>query len=250
MESKLREIAAMQDQGVIDLIRSMKCRLLGTLALVESTTVSADIAVTGTVAYVIDGAYLTKATDAAVTPTTCVVQAASTRCRYLASINKAGSIKVTKGTEVGTVTTGAVTSVSVNAALKRITSTAAIFKSFVKGMKIRVAASAIVITGGFTNQENNGVFDIEAVDPSGKWISVRQNRFVDEAAGQSVTISTESDLPELPVAECPIGIIVVNNGSGGTFTMGTDDLTAVIVTANSGTVQFYNITDMPTGLLH
>jgi hypothetical protein len=237
MESKLKN--AVFTQEMIDQIRALKCYALGDFGITQYST-TADISCTAhtsdtVVAYVIDGNYYTTGcatSPAQIDATTCVVQAAGTRCRYLASIDKAGVVTVTKGTEVASVTTGAITTVSVTAADKKYNSTAASFLSFKVGMQVNIT--------GFTSHENNGVFFIEAVDPAGKWIQVRQGRQIDEAAGDSVTIIRESELPDLPIAQAPISSIIVTT-TNATFTMGTTSL--------SGMASFVKLCAMPTGLI-
>jgi hypothetical protein len=236
MESKLKN--AVFTQEMIDMIRGMKCYALNDFGITGTTAqivTTSQLATTSTTLaqYVIDGAYYSVAcAGSVITLTTCATQAAGTRCRYLISIDKANAYTCTKGTEVASVTTGAITTVAVTADDKKFTSTAASFLSFKVGMQVNIT--------GFTFQENVGIFFIEAVDPSGYWIQVRQSRLKDEAAGDSVTIIRESELPDLPLAQCPVSSMIITT-TNAVFVTGT--------TALSGMASFAKLCQMPTGLI-
>ena len=239
MESKLKN--AIQDQQLRDMIRGMKCYGLGSFTIAEGTNDATIKTTSGNgltaTPYVIDGCYYTKATTDNVTATACDEQAVSTRCRYLISINKGGTITTTKGTEVTSVTTGSITTVAVDAPTRRYTSTAASFTSFQAKMMVNIT--------GFTYDGNNGIFRISAVDTAGYWFEVEEGRQVTEASGDSVTILRESELPDLPIAQCPCAILIITTGTT-TFTVGTDDITGDIGT---GSASFVQVTEMPTGLI-
>lgn len=232
---------AVYSQGYLDALRTLNSIALGSFVIEEGTNDATIKTTSGNgltaTPYMIDGCYYTKATTDNVTATACAEQAVNTRCRYLISIDKAGTITTTKGTEVTSVTTGAITTVSVNAPLRRYTSTAASFTSFAKKNYVNIT--------GFTYDGNNGVFRIGAVDPSGYWFEVEEGRQVTEAAGDSVTIVRESPLPDLPLANCPCAILIITTGTT-TFTVGTDDITDDIGTGSSSFVQ---LASMPTGFI-
>lgn len=229
------------DQGYLDVLRSLNSIALGSFVIAEGTADATIKTTSGNgltaTPYMIDGCYYTKASTDSITATTCAVQAVSTRCRYLISIDKAGTLTVTKGTEVASVTTGAITTVSVNAENNRYTSTAASFSSLRVNQYVNIS--------GFTYHGNNGVFRIKEIDASGYWFEVTEGRQVTEAAGDSVTIIRESPLPDLPFANCPCAILIITTGTT-TFTVGTDDITDDIGT---GSASFVQLSSMPSGLI-
>lgn len=227
---------AVYDQGYRDVIRSLTCVALGDFQ-VEITSPATQIKVTANnsltaMPFLVDGSYYEKATTDTIDVTACATQAIGTRCRYLHSINKDGTITTTKGTEVVSATTGSIAIVSVNADNCRYTSTAASFTSFKVNDYVNIT--------GFSYQGNNGVFRIKAIDVNGYWFEVTESRAVTEALGDSVTIIRESKLPDCPLAQAPISVMLVTTTSA-VFTAGTTALTTI--------ASWTPICAMPTGLI-
>lgn len=221
-------------QGLRDILQGLKTMAFDSGLWAEGTNDSTIKTVTNTISYMIDGVLCTKAPTDNIAPTVCAIQAAATRCRYLITLDVSGNVTVTKGTQVGSLTTGALTTLAWNAIEKKLTSSANSLSSF--------KAKDLILVSGFTSLENNGVFTVEEVGPLGAWIKVRENGMVEEVAGDSVTVLRESPLPECPVKQCPSAILTITTVAG-TFTVGTDDITT---DAASATIAFTNIGAMPT----
>ena len=220
------------NEGLRQVLRGIQNRCFISPALAEGTN-DHTIKVAAATPFIIDGVFYSKGITDNIAPTVCVVQAALKRCRYLISLNIAGTVTVTKGTEVGSLSTGALTTLSWNAADKKIMSSTSALGSF--------KAGDLILVSGFTANENNGIFSIDAVDKNGAWIRVNEGGASDEAAGDSVTILRESPLPECPVKQCPIGLIQITTTTG-TFTVGVDDITD---DAAGATIAFVNLSGMP-----
>lgn len=220
-------------EGLRNVLQGFKTCSLSDGAFAEGTNDST-IQSTATVVFMIDGLFCTKAATDNIAPTVCASQPASKRCRYLVSLNSAGTVTVTKGTQVTSLTTGALTTLAWDAANKKLVSSANSLGSF--------KAKDIFVVSGFTSNENNGVFTIEEVDAAGGWVKVRENGMVNEVEGDSVTVTLESPLPELPPKQAPACIITVTTGTTA-FIVGTDDITGDIGT---GSVAFTEIGMMPT----
>ena len=106
----------------------------------------------------------------------------------------------------------------------------------------KFVAVDVINVSGFTEDENNGLFTVEVVDPNGYWLQVREGSMVDEDEGDTVTVVRESALPACPVKQAAIGIILVITGATA-FQVGVDDITGDIGT---GSVAFTDIGIMPT----
>lgn len=189
---------------------------------------------TSNITYMIDGVIKLKSATDNITATTCVVQAVGKRCRYLISMNAAGTVTVTKGAEVTSLTTGGVATLAWDAVEKKLMDSTSLLGSFKAGDLINVS--------GFTQNENNGTFTVEVVDPNGGWIQVRENCMISEVEGDTVTVLRESALPNCPAKQAASGIMIVTTGTT-TFTVGTQDITADIGT---GSISFVDIGLMPT----
>jgi hypothetical protein len=224
MESKLNNAVFAQagrDQGHVN--RAMG---FGSFVVAEGTN-DKTIKGTGTIAYMINGKYYINANTDNRVITVCTVQAISKRCRYLVQCDASNVFLVSKGTEVRSQSYN-VSTIATNPLEKRFTDTAGGFTVFKAGDKISVS--------GFTYAENNGIFTVEVVDDAGLWMRVRENRMVEEALGDSVTMVVESPLPDLPYGYCPMAYIIVTTGTT-TFTMGVDDITDDIGTGSTSIVQ-------------
>jgi hypothetical protein len=224
------------NEGLREVLQSIKNRAFISGALAEGTNAHT-IQIATTITYQIDGVFCSKSNTDNITATTCVIQPAGKRCRYLITLNSAGTVTVTKGTQVTSLTTGAIATLAWDSTRQRLVSSASSLSSF--------KAKDLILISGFTSIENNGVFTVEEVEPNGAWIRVRENGMVDEVEGDNVTVLRESPLPECPRKQCPIGILTLTTGATG-FTVGTDDLTDDIGT---GSAAFSNIGTMPTEFL-
>jgi hypothetical protein len=207
---------------------------LASAALAEGTNDHTIQIVTNPVPYVINGVWYSKAATNNITPTTCAVQAVGTRCRYLIALDASGNVIVTKGTEVQALSYGAVTTLSFNPTEKKLVDSAG-------GLTGGWRVNDKVLVSGFTSLENNGLFTVEAVDDNGGWIKFAENGMVEEAEGDSVTITRESPLPDLPYGQAPLGYLRVTTGTTS-FTVGTQDITNDIGT---GSTAFVNLSRMP-----
>jgi hypothetical protein len=221
-------------QGLRDILQGLKTMAFVSGLWAEATNVNKIKTVTNTISYMIDGVLYTKSPTDDIVPTTCAIQPAAKRCRYLITLNAAGTVTVTKGTQVDSLTTGAIATLAWDAVQKKLVSSANSLSSF--------KAKDLILVSGFTSLENNGVFTVEEVGPLGAWIKVRENGMVDEVEGDNVTVLRESPLPECPAKQCPSGIMTITTGTTS-FTVGTQDITNDIGT---GSVAFTNIGAMPT----
>lgn len=221
------------DATLREVLKTTRNIALASAALAEGTNDHTIKTVTNPVAYMIDGVFYSKSATDNIAPTVCAAQAAATRCRYLISIDKDGNVQVTKGTEVTSLTTGAITTLSWDATLKRLCDSASGLGSFRAGDKIAVS--------GFTEEENCGIFTIDVVESNGAWVQVKENVMASEAAGDSVTVLRESPLPDLPYKQAPLGYLLITTGTA-TFTVGVDDITDDIGT---GSASFVNMGLMP-----
>jgi hypothetical protein len=88
-------------QNTIDLLKGLLNRCFGKAGLAEGTN-AATIKTVAAVDYCINGAIYTKAITNNIAITAAAVQAVSTFCKYLVSINAAGTVTVTKGTSAAT----------------------------------------------------------------------------------------------------------------------------------------------------
>jgi hypothetical protein len=231
MDSKSSYVKDRRIRDQLDVLRNV-CFAKAILA--EGTNDSTIKTTTNTVSYAIDGKLYTKAPTDNIAPTVCASQAASKRCRYLVSIDSAGNVAVTKGTEVRSCTTGALTTLSWDALQQRLCDSAEGLGSFKAGDKINVS--------GFTEEENNGIFTVRFVASDGSFIQVVENWMITEAAGDSVTVLVESALPDLPPKQAPFGYMIVTTGTTA-FIVGTDDITTDIGT---GSVTFVDVGIMPS----
>lgn len=222
------------NQSLRDIIQSLKNMAFSDGGFAEGTN-DHTIKTTATITYMVDGVLKSKTATDNIAPTVCASQAAGRRCRYLVSLDASGNVQVTKGTEVVSLTTGALTTLSWDATEKKLRDSAGTL-SFVAGDMINVS--------GFTEEENNGVFHVEVADPNGYWAQVRENGMVDEAEGDSVTVLRESALPNCPVKQAAVCIILVTTGTTA-FIVGTDDITDDIGT---GSVAFTEIGVVPTDI--
>ncbi len=223
----------LQDQ--LNILRNIS---LASAALAEGTNDHTIKTVTNPVTYMVDGKFCSKDATDNIAPTVCAVQAVSKRCRYLISIDSGGNVAVTKGTEVRTCTTGALTTLSWDAVEKKLKDSAGVaFASFRVGDMISVS--------GFTEEENNGIFHVDDVEGDGAWVKVRENVAVSEVEGDSVTVLVESPLPDLPYKQAPLGYLIFTTGTT-TFQVGVDDLTD---DKGTGSFSFVDCGVMPTDAL-
>jgi hypothetical protein len=225
---------AVQNAGLREVIQSLKNMSFTSAIWAEGTNDSTIKTTTNTVVYMIDGVLCSKSPTDNIAPTVCASQPAGKRCRYLITMNASGTVLVTKGTEVTSLTTGAIATLAWNAVEKKLVSSANSLASF--------NAKDLILVSGFTSLENNGVFHVDEVDVNGAWLKVRENGIVDEVEGDSVTVLRESPLPECPVKQCASGILTVTTGATA-FIVGTDDITGDIGT---GSTAFTQIGAMPT----
>lgn len=220
-------------EGLRNVLQGFKTMALSDGAFAEGTN-DHTIKSTATVTYMIDGLFCSKTATDNIAPTVCASQAAGKRCRYLISLNSSGTVTVTKGTQVTSLTTGGITTLSWDAEQKKLCCSADSLADF--------SPKDLILVSGFTENENNGVFTVEEVEGDGGWVKVRENGMVTEAAGDTVTVLRESPLPELPPKQAPVCIMTVTTGTTA-FTVGTDDITEDIGT---GSVAFAEIGAMPT----
>jgi hypothetical protein len=186
---------------------------------------------TATITFCINGVAYSKTAADNIACTVCAEQAASLRCRYLVLLNAAGTVSVLKGTAVRSYSYTAATLAWENP--KKMTDTAKGLGGFRTGEMILVES--------FTEPDNNGIFHIDYVASDGSYIMVRENRAVPEALGDTVTITVEAKLPEVPYGLCPVSILTVVTGTTA-FIVGTDDMTGDIGT---GSVAFSDIFTVP-----
>ncbi len=231
MDSKTNYVKDRRFRDQYDVLRNIA---LASAALAEGTNDHTIKTVTNPVAYMIDGKFYSKAATDNIAPTVCAQQAASTRCRYLISIDSGGNVQVTKGTEVRACSYGAVATLSWNAEEQRLEDSASGLGSFRAGDKINVS--------GFTEEENNGIFTVRYADKDGKFLHIVENVMVSEAAGDNVTVFVESPLPDLPAKQAPLGYLIVTTGTTA-FQVGVDDITDDIGT---GSASFVNAGIMPS----
>lgn len=224
---------AIQNEGLRNVLQGFKTFALSDGAFAEGTN-DHTIKSTATITFMIDGLFCSKTATDNIAPTVCASQAAGKRCRYLISLNDAGTVTVTKGTEVTSLTTGGITTLSWDASQKKLSCSADSLASF--------NAGDIILVSGFTSNENDGIFTVEAVEKDGGYLTVRENSMVDEVAGDTVTVLRESPLPECPPKQAPVCIMTVTTGTTP-FIVGTDDITDDIGT---GSVAFTEIGMMPT----
>ena len=235
MESKV--INAVYGQPERDQFYVGKNMAFASGALAEGTN-AGTIKTTVTIPFIINGKFYSKGATDNVAVTATGAQGIGKRCRYLVTLDAAGNVALIAGTQVVNLTTGAITTLSVDAITKRFFDSANGLGGFQVGDKVFVS--------GFTNAENNGIFTIDVNDKAGAFLQVRESGLVSVAAGDSVTMLRESILPDLPYMKTPIGILRVTCGTV-TFTPGTDDLTDQVVTAGTGTFDFINLGVMPGG---
>lgn len=228
MEGKTSRVT--YDQGLRNkfLNASAYCTINSTVA--EGTN-DATIKTTTTTPFIINGKFYSKSNTDNITATACAEQALATRCAYLVSINAAGTVKITKGTEVRSATYTAATLAWEQG--KKLSDTAKGLSTF--------RAGDVVLISGFTYAENNGVFFIDFVAADGSYLVVRENQMVDEVLGDSVTVVVGSMLPDLPYMEAPLAYFTIVTGTTA-FTVGTDDITDDIGT---GSVTFTQLSTMP-----
>jgi hypothetical protein len=223
---------AIQDEGLREVLQALKNVAFSDGAWAEGTN-DHTIKSTATTTFLVDGVFCSKGATDNIAPTVCASQAANKRCRYLVSLNSSGTVTVTKGTEVTSLTTGALTTLAWDGVEKKLRDSASSL-TFENKDKIYVS--------GFTSNENNGWFTIEEVAKDGSWVKVVENGMVSEVEGDSVTVLRESSLPDCPAKQTPVCIITVTTGTTA-FTVGTDDITDDIGT---GSVAFTEIGSMPT----
>lgn len=90
-----------QYQSLQDILRGLLDRCFGAAGLAEGTN-AATIQVAAAVDYCINGLIYTKAITDNIAITAGAVQAVSTFCKYLVSIDAAGAVVVTKGVDAAT----------------------------------------------------------------------------------------------------------------------------------------------------
>ncbi len=230
MESKIHEVV--KDQKLRDLFYATRAWNTNSAGCAEGTN-DHTIQTVNNIEYCINGEWYDKNATDNMAPTVCEEQAAATRCRYLLTLNAAGTLAAVKGTEVRSYSYGAVLTLSWDAVQKRLNSSVHGLGNFRAGDLISIS--------GFTHPENNGIFKVHEVASDGAWLKVRENRMIDEAEGDGVTMWVESALPDLPYGECPIAWMTVTTVAG-TFEVGVDDITD---DAAGATIGFTNISCMP-----
>ena len=236
MESKANDVYRMQNER--DQAEVLRCMAFQSFLLAEGTNDKTIKTQTNTPNYVINGVFATKAPADNIAMTACVAQSVYTRCRYLVSINVSGTVKITKGTEVRILSTGAITTLSWDPTSKKLLDSAKSLGSF----QGNLGTKDKILISGFTYAENNGIFSVERVAPDGSYLIVAENRMVEEDAGDSVTVLVSSPLPDLPYGEAPMGSMTYITGST-TWTCGTDDITDDLGTGTA--VAFVNFGIMP-----
>ena len=239
-DSKIKEVYDQKLKDIFENVLNMSFSPMtgGGAAFAEGTNDHL-IKTTVAISYMIDGQWYTKGISDNIAAATyvCAVQAAGTRCRYLLTIDSAGTVYGTKGTQVRSLTTAALATISVDAMTKKFIDSGNHFGGFMVGDLVRVS--------GMLNNENNGIFKVHAVDtPTGAWLQIEENCLVDEAvAAGTMTMVVESALPDRPARRAVIGTITITTVAG-TFTLGVDDITD---DAAGATITFHNFGMMPSG---
>ena len=222
-------IKDIQTEDLRRLLASMRNIADNSFVVAEGTNTKTIKTTTNTPKFYIEGQQYTKSPTDNIAMTACVSQPASMRCRYLVSIDSGGTVTITKGTQVRAYTYTAATLTMV-AAEKKITDSAGGLSAFKVGDWIAIS--------GFTDVRNNQlcVRVVGIDDIAGTWIKFGGGYPVDEALGDTVTLTVESPLPTLPAKECPMAILRITTGATA-FTVGTHDLTDDIGTGSSGFTQ-------------
>lgn len=207
-------------------------------ALAEGTA-AGTIKTTVAIPFMINGKFYGKAITDNIALIATGVQGVGKRCRYLLTLDASGNVALIAGSQVVNLSTGALATLSVDPVTKRVLDSANGLAGFQVGDTISIS--------GFTNAENNGIFNVDVNDKAGGFLQLREGGgMIAVAAGDAVTILRESILPSLPYMKTPIGILRITCGTV-TFTPGTDDLTDQVVTAGTGTFDFTNLGVMPGG---